>query len=76
MGHHDAGVGLQGATRRHREAVEISGAQLHRMLVLATRVERAQSPALAVVRDLVRAEAARLAAVGVFSFGAGVAAQA
>ena len=54
---------------------EISGAQLHRMLVLATRVERAQSPALAVVRDLVRAEAGRLAAVGVFSFGAGVAAQ-
>ncbi|MDM0033673.1 LysR family transcriptional regulator substrate-binding protein [Variovorax sp. J22P271] len=41
---------------------EISGAQLHRMLVLATRVERAQSPALVVVRDLVRAEAARLAA--------------
>ena len=48
---------------------EISGVQLNRMLVLATRIERAQSPAIAIVGDMVRAEAARLAADGVFSFG-------
>jgi hypothetical protein len=49
---------------------EISGVQLNRMLVLATRVERARSPAIAIVGDVVRAEAAKLAAEGVFSFGA------
>lgn len=48
---------------------EISGVQLNRMLVLATRVERAQSPAIAIVGDVVRAEAAKLAAGGAFSFG-------
>ena len=48
---------------------EISGVQLHRMLVLATRIERAQSSAIAVVTDVVRAEAAKLMAEGVFSFG-------
>ncbi len=45
----------------------IAGAQLHRMLVLATRVERADASATAVVADLVHAEAARLADAGVFS---------
>jgi LysR family nitrogen assimilation transcriptional regulator len=53
----------------HARLSEISGVQLHRMLVLATRIERAQSSAIAVVTDLVRAETARLAAEGVFSFG-------
>lgn len=49
---------------------EISGVQLTRMLVLATRIDAAQSPAVAVVSDVVRTEATKLAARGVFSFGA------
>lgn len=48
---------------------EISGVQLNRMLVLATRIERTPNPAIAIVGDVVRAEAAKLAAEGVFSFG-------
>ncbi|MDM0106735.1 LysR family transcriptional regulator [Variovorax sp. J22R24] len=48
---------------------EVSGVQLHRMLMLATRIERAQNSAIAVVADVVRAEAGKLAAAGVFSFG-------
>ncbi|MCZ2495171.1 LysR family transcriptional regulator [Xylophilus sp. Kf1] len=47
---------------------EISGAQLNRMLVLATRVERAASSALGVVHDVLRAEAGKLAGQGVFGF--------
>lgn len=47
---------------------EISGAQLNRMLVLATRVERARSTALGVVNDVLRAEAGKLAGQGVFGF--------
>jgi LysR family nitrogen assimilation transcriptional regulator len=46
----------------------ISGAQLNRMLVLATRVERARSSALGVVNDVLRAEAEKLAGQGVFGF--------
>lgn len=49
---------------------EISGVQLNRMLVLATRIDRAQSSAIAVVTDVVRSEATKLAEQGVFSFGA------
>jgi hypothetical protein len=37
--------------------------------MLATRIERAQNAAIAVVADVVRAEAGKLAAAGVFSFG-------
>jgi LysR family nitrogen assimilation transcriptional regulator len=50
---------------------EISGAQLNRMLVLATRIERARSPSVAVMADLVRAEATALAGRGMFNFGGG-----
>lgn len=48
---------------------EISGVQLHRMLVLARRVEPVARSAIAVVGELVRAEAERLANDGAFSFG-------
>ena len=48
---------------------EISGVQLHRMLVLATRIERQPGPGLQLMRELVESEFARLAARGVFSFG-------
>jgi LysR family transcriptional regulator, nitrogen assimilation regulatory protein len=48
---------------------EISGVQLHRQLVLATRLESRPSVALNSVRELVEAEFARLARRGVFSFG-------
>ena len=47
---------------------EISGAQLNRLLVLATRVERARVSALGVVNDVLRAEADKLAGQGVFGF--------
>ena len=46
----------------------ISGAQLNRMLVLATRVEKARNSALGVVNDVLRAEAEKLAGQGVFGF--------
>lgn len=46
---------------------EISGAQLHRMLVLATRIDNAQDPAVAVICDVVRGETAALVAQGCFS---------
>jgi LysR family nitrogen assimilation transcriptional regulator len=48
---------------------EISGVQLNRMLVLATRSEPQQSPALTLVKDLVDAEISRLTRLGYFSFG-------
>jgi len=47
---------------------QISGAQVNRMLVIATRIERARTSALAVVNDVVSAEAEKLAAAGVFGF--------
>jgi LysR family nitrogen assimilation transcriptional regulator len=50
---------------------EISGAQLHRMLVLATRAEPQPRPALALVQEFVVAEFSRLERQGVFSFGSG-----
>jgi LysR family nitrogen assimilation transcriptional regulator len=50
---------------------EISGAQINRMLVLATRIERAQSSAIAVVGELIQLEAAALVEQGMFSFGGG-----
>ncbi len=50
---------------------EIAGVQLHRQLVLATRLESRPSLALQRVQELVEAEFARLARRGVFSFGEG-----
>jgi len=46
---------------------EISGVQLNRMLVLASRIERVQDPALATAREQVENEFSRLVASGVFS---------
>lgn len=46
---------------------EVSGAQLHRMLVLATRIDKSQDPSVALICDIVRTEAAALAAQGIFS---------
>jgi LysR family nitrogen assimilation transcriptional regulator len=48
---------------------EISGVQLNRMLVLATRIESRPSAALMQVHELVEAEFSRLMRQGVFSFG-------
>jgi LysR family transcriptional regulator, nitrogen assimilation regulatory protein len=50
---------------------EVSGAQLHRMLVLATRIERAQHAVSTVMTDIVHAETAALAAREMFNFGPG-----
>jgi LysR family transcriptional regulator, nitrogen assimilation regulatory protein len=50
---------------------EIAGVQLHRQLVLATRLESRPSLALQRVQELVEAEFARLARRGMFSFGEG-----
>ncbi len=57
--------------RRYRDVriSEISGVQLHRMLVLATRIDNAQDPAISVICDVVRDEASALIAQGYFSFG-------
>ncbi|TCT03701.1 LysR family transcriptional regulator [Paralcaligenes ureilyticus] len=49
---------------------EISGVQLNRQLLIATRIERAQNPAVSVLKDLIITEAGRLSRDGVFSFGA------
>ena len=50
---------------------EISGVQLNRLLVLATRVERQNSSAQHVVREMIESEFGRLARQGVFSFPGG-----
>ncbi|MDP3799518.1 MAG: LysR family transcriptional regulator [Polaromonas sp.] len=50
---------------------EVSGVQLNRLLVLATRTERQDNNALHVVREMIESEFARLARRGVFSFGSG-----
>lgn len=49
---------------------EISGVQLNRVLVLATRIDWRENPALPVVQEMVQAEFARLMRQGVFSFSA------
>jgi LysR family nitrogen assimilation transcriptional regulator len=51
---------------------EISGVQLNRLLVLATRLEPRPSLALTLVQELVEAEFSRLMRQGVFSFGSGI----
>lgn len=48
---------------------EVSGVQLNRQLVLATRPDRYPSPALSLVQELIDAEFARLSRAGAFSFG-------
>jgi LysR family nitrogen assimilation transcriptional regulator len=47
---------------------EISGIQLNRLLVLATRIDPRPNPALAFVHDLVVAEFSRMEREGIFSF--------
>lgn len=49
---------------------EVSGVQLNRQLVLATRLESRSPAALSLLHELVGAEISRLARQGVFSFGA------
>jgi LysR family nitrogen assimilation transcriptional regulator len=49
---------------------EISGVQLNRQLVLATRLESRSPAALSLMHELVDAEFSRLVRQGVFSFGA------
>lgn len=48
---------------------EISGVQLNRLLVLATRVERQNDSARQVVKQMIESECAQLTRRGVFSFG-------
>lgn len=50
---------------------EVSGVQLNRLLVLATRTERQDNNALHVVGEMIESEFARLARRGVFSFASG-----
>ncbi|GAA4333850.1 hypothetical protein GCM10023144_25540 [Pigmentiphaga soli] len=52
---------------------EVSGVQLSRVLVLATRIERRDNSALPVVQELLEAEFARLTRQGVFSFSTALA---
>lgn len=47
---------------------EISGIQLNRLLVLATRIDPRPNPSLSVVHDLVIGEFARMERQGIFSF--------
>jgi LysR family nitrogen assimilation transcriptional regulator len=49
---------------------EISGVQLNRLLVLATRVDPRPNPSLSLVHELVVAEFSRMERMGIFSFGA------
>ena len=50
---------------------EISGVQLNRLLVLATRFDPRPNPSLSLVHELVLAEFSRMERLGIFSFGAG-----
>ena len=47
---------------------EVSGVQLNRLLVLATRIERRDNPALQVIQEMIESEFSRLARRGMFSF--------
>lgn len=47
---------------------EISGVQLNRLLVLATRLQDADSPPQLALKDIIEAEFARLTRAGMFSF--------
>jgi LysR family transcriptional regulator, nitrogen assimilation regulatory protein len=61
------------AQPNHLIMSEISGVQLNRQLVLATRIDPRPPPALSLVGELVDGEFSRLAQKGIFSFGLGVA---
>jgi LysR family nitrogen assimilation transcriptional regulator len=47
---------------------EISGVQLNRLLVLATRIESLDSSPQLALKEIIEAEFARLALAGMFSF--------
>jgi LysR family nitrogen assimilation transcriptional regulator len=49
---------------------EVSGVQLNRQLVMATRIEYNENPAVTVLRDLVMAELAKLTRARMFNLGA------
>jgi LysR family nitrogen assimilation transcriptional regulator len=59
------------ALRAERKLVlsEVSGIQLNRQLMMATRIEHNENPALMLLRDLVIAELARLTMAGMFNIG-------
>jgi LysR family nitrogen assimilation transcriptional regulator len=48
---------------------EISGVQLNRQLLIATRIRRNQDPAVSILKDLILEESARLSRLGMFSLG-------
>lgn len=50
---------------------EISGVQLNRLLVLATRIDPRPNPSLSLVHELVVPEFSRMERMGIFSFAAG-----
>jgi LysR family nitrogen assimilation transcriptional regulator len=50
---------------------EVSGVQLNRLLVLATRIDPRPNPSLSLVHELVVAEFSRMERLGIFSFAAG-----
>jgi LysR family nitrogen assimilation transcriptional regulator len=47
---------------------EVSGVQLNRLLVMATRIEREENSCLSVLKDLVISELSQLTQAGMFSF--------
>ncbi len=53
----------------HIALSEISGVQLHRQLVMATRIDRYETQAVSVLRDLVLSELDKLTKAGLFAFG-------
>jgi LysR family nitrogen assimilation transcriptional regulator len=63
------------AQPNHLVMSEISGVQLNRQLVLATRLDPRPAAALSLVGELVDGEFSRLAQRGIFSFGLGVVGQ-
>lgn len=54
---------------QHMVMSEITGVQLNRLLVLATRAESYSNPAARLIRDLVEQQFSKLLSAGVFSFG-------
>ncbi len=56
------------ATAQRVRISEISGVQLNRLLVLASRIENLGNASMAAVRDIIESEIARLGREGIFSF--------
>jgi LysR family transcriptional regulator, nitrogen assimilation regulatory protein len=56
--------------RRRVTMSEVSGVQLNRLLVMATRIKREENSALSVLKDLVVSELAELTQAGMFNFAA------